>query len=305
MTSKIIHKPVLLNEVIALLDPQPGECFIDGTLGGGGYAQAIIEKIGKTGTFVGFDWDSMMFTKAARHLSNLPDAPEKLLLVNDNFTAIHKFLEREGIKKADGVVLDLGWASDQLEEKGRGFSFGLKEEQEPEPLLMTVNDQFRPVRDLIKEFSEEELAEIIREFSEERYANRIAAAIKSREERAPITTNVALRDVIVEAVPKNYEHGRIHPATRTFMALRIFANQELGNLESFLKDLSKIVASRGRVAVVTFHSLEDRVVKNYFKQYVQAGDFELMNKKPIQATKAEINENRRARSAKVRGISKL
>lgn len=285
-----VHKPVLLNEVILLLDPQPGEFFIDGTFGSGGHSRAILEKIGQTGTLLAVDWDpgikKFPIPNFQIHIGNYVDLPE--------------ILKELKLPKADGLLLDLGFSSDQLEHSGRGFSF-----RKDEPLLMTYSDQKKPVYRLLTELSENEIAGIIKTYGEERFAKRIAAVIKTRIKKRSIITSGDLAEVIKMAVPKNYERGRMHPATRTFQALRIYANQELENLEGLLKKLFEVVKPGGRAAIVSFHSLEDRLVKNYFRDYAKVGQLKIITKKPIVVGEAEVAANPRARSAKLRAAIRI
>jgi 16S rRNA (cytosine1402-N4)-methyltransferase len=194
--------------------------------------------------------------------------------------------------KASGVILDLGISSDELNHSGRGFTF-----QENEPLLMTYSDNEESVAEILKKTSEDELASIIKTYGEERYAGRIARAIK---EHMPIETTGQLADVITNAVPNGGKKYRIHPATRTFMALRIYANRELENLETAIASLPHVMAPGGRVAIISFHSLEDRIVKHRFRDMARDGTITLLTKKPILPTEEEIKENPRARSAKLR-----
>lgn len=266
------HAPVLLNEIIKILDPQPGEFFVDGTAGAGGHSKAILEKTGSSGKFLAIDWE-----KTGENYANLPE-----------------ILDQKNLGKADGLLIDLGFSSEQLG-AGRGFSF-LKDE----PLLMTYDLSEKPVKQILKELNEQELAAIIKTYGEERYAARIARAIKAASRKKPIETTGQLAEIIRSAVPKNYERGRLHPATRTFMALRIYANRELENLETLLKNLHRILKPGGRAAIISFHSLEDRLVKNYFRDYAKAGKVEILTKKPIIATSEEIRQNPRSRSAKLR-----
>lgn len=269
------HTPVLLKEVTELLDPKPGEFFIDGTAGSGGHSKAIQEKVGPTGKLLAIDWEK----------------------TGENYADLAEILKKKNLGKANGLILDLGFSSEQIG-GGRGFSF-----QKDEPLFMTYDPSAEPLKQILKELTEEELAEIIKEFGEERYAWRIAKAIYEQERQKPIETTFELAEIIKRAVPKNYERGRIHPATRTFMAFRIYANHEMENLEKVLQDLPEILKPGGRAAVISFHSLEDRLVKNYFRDYAKAGKIKILTKKPITATKEEIAANPRSRSAKLRAAT--
>lgn len=291
-----MHKPVLLNEVIRLLDPKPGDFIIDGTINGGGYADAICDKILPNGKLLGIDWDEKILAGASKRMSD----KNNVILKNDSYANLPSILEKLGLGRAHGLVLDLGFSTEQLEFSGKGFSF-----EKDEPLLMTYSDASTPVRDLLKGMLEEDLKLIISAFGEERYAARIAHAIKERTRKSSINTSKELKEIIEMAVPKNYERGRIHPATRTFQALRIYANKELENLENVLKNMPLILKNGGRAVIVSFHSLEDRLVKNYFRNYKKEGAAEILTKKPIIASQEEIKINPRSRSAKLRVIQML
>ncbi len=216
-------------------------------------------------------------------------------MVSGNYADLPRILHEKKLPKADGLVIDLGFSSEQLENSGRGFSF-LKDE----PLLMTYSDDREPVRDIIRNIHEQELEKIIREFGDERFAKWIAHAIATHEKQRRITTTTELANIIAGAVPKFYERGRIHPATRTFQALRIYANDELENLRRILGVLPEILAPRGRVCIISFHSLEDRIVKNSFKALEQQHILHIITKKPVSASSKEIRQNPRSRSAKLR-----
>lgn len=285
-----MHVPVLLQESIKALDPKPGEFFIDGTFGSGGHSRAILEKIGSNGKLLVLDWDEENLVK-----NKLPSAPN-MLLINDNYANLPEILKKKKLPKADGLLLDLGFSSEQLENSGRGFSF-----KRDEPLIMTYSRESQPVYRLLAVLNERELEEILQKFGEERFAKRIASAIyQRRKNRQPIRTSGELADLVRQSVPKNYERGRMNPATRTFQALRIYANHELENLETILQSLGKIVKADGRVAVISFHSLEDRLVKNYFRDLSKSGKMKIFNKKPITPAPEEVARNPRSRSAKLR-----
>ena len=294
------HVPVLLNEVIKILDPQPGEFFIDGTLGGGGHAAEIFRKISPKGTLLGIDWDKTTIEKAQKNISAISKSESlisKLVLISDNYKNIPMILKEKKLGKADGVLLDLGFSSEQLTDSGRGFSF-LRDE----PLFMTYSKETKPAYRVLSEESESNLKQIIREFGEERFASRIARAIKKN---LPILNSGKLAAVVAGAVPGNYERGRIHPATRTFQAIRIFVNRELENLKIFLGEVPSILNPGARLAVISFHSLEDRIVKNRFRELKTEGLAELLTKKPMIAEAGEIRGNPRRRSAKLRAIKIL
>ena len=291
MNGRLTHKSVLLNEVINILDPKPGEFFIDGTMDGGGHARAILEKISPNGIFLGLDWDNRMienFRLDGKYRN-------KTILISDNFKNIPLILKAKKLEKANGLILDLGFSSEQIEAGGRGFSF-----LRNEPLKMTYSDSFKPAYEWLNRLRIAELAKIIKDFGEEKFANQIAHAIKKN---LPILTSGKLVDVIRAAVPKSYERGRINPATRTFQALRIFVNEELENLKEILRIVPQILLPNGRLAIISFHSLEDRIVKNAFRELQKSGQAEILTKKPIISSRAETLINPRSRSAKLRAIS--
>ena len=290
------HVPVLLQEVLEILDPHPGGFVVDGTVDGGGHARAVLERIMPGGKFLGTDLDAMLI--AERRASNTD--PKNVFFIRGNYADLPEILRREGLPKADGLLLDLGFSSEQLASSGRGFSFS--EVSKDEPLLMTYGDEREPLRDVLKRMPEKELADIIFEFGGERRSRQIAKAIVEHRRRKAIVTAGDLADVVRAALPKGYEHGRIDRATRTFQALRIYANDELGNLQKILNGLSDVLAPGGRAAIITFHSLEDRIVKLAFRDMAKSGRAEFINKKPIVATREEIRDNPRSRSAKLRGI---
>lgn len=288
------HKPVMLQEVLSLLDLKPGEFMIDGTYGGGGHALECAKKIGEKGIVLGIDWSKSAFLEASVEAKGMP----QIILENANFRNIPEIIRKHGLRKADGLLLDLGFSSDEVSEKGpkRGMSF-----RRDEPLLMTYSDEMKPVCEWLEELSESKLEQVIKEYGEERYSRQIAKAIK---DNVPIHTTEKLRSVIVRAVGRRYER-RIDPATRTCMALRIFANQELENVKEILNRLDEVMAQDGRVAVLSFHSLEDRIVKKAFKEWEDKKQAVRLTKKPITPSYEEVQQNRRSRSAKLRGLKWL
>ncbi|MBI2011031.1 MAG: 16S rRNA (cytosine(1402)-N(4))-methyltransferase RsmH [Candidatus Colwellbacteria bacterium] len=296
--------PVLLNQVLEALElasPKqgegglsPGKFIIDGTLGVGGHAKEIIKQITPGGIFLGLDWDEVAVDRFEESAKELKADSVKIILKNRNYADLPEVLKEEKLGQADGLLLDLGFSTEQLE-IGRGFSFN-----RDEPLTMTYNAKRPPTSEILRRLKQDELERIIRDSSNERYAKRIAAAIYEREKEKPITTSGELAEIIRRAVPRGYERGRIDPATRTFMALRIYVNDEIENIEQLLQNLTKIVKSGGRIAIISFHSLEDRLVKNRFREGAKRGELKLVTKKPIRATSDEIRENSRSRSAKLR-----
>jgi 16S rRNA (cytosine1402-N4)-methyltransferase len=290
-----MHVPVLLQEVLEILDPHPGDFMIDGTVDGGGHAEAILSAIGPNGKFLGLDLDEAMLADCKARI-----APRNgVTLLVGNYADLPEILAQGKLGKADGLLLDLGFSSEQLKRSGRGFSFG--DESRNEPLLMTYDDSRPAVREILKTISEKELAGILRDFGGERYAGPIARAIAlQRRKRDGLATSGDLADTVRGALPKGYERGRIDPATRTFQALRIMANGELENLKKVLGSLEKILVPGGRVAVISFHSLEDRIVKQFFRDMAKASRLALLTKKPISASREEIMRNPRSRSAKLR-----
>jgi 16S rRNA (cytosine1402-N4)-methyltransferase len=291
---KSAHTPVLLNEVIRFLAPQPGEFFIDGTVNGGGHAQAILEKVGPKGKLLGVDWDPEALARCRQKLGERSN----VMLVQGNFADISGILERGKLGRANGLLLDLGFSSHQTDVSGRGFSF-----MKDEPLQMTYDPQRLPASSALAQLSEKELAEVLAMFGQERYARRIARAIKEAKRRSSIRTSGELVRVVAGAVPKGYERGRIHPATRTFQALRMFVNDELSNIALALEAIPKILTQGGRVAVISFHSLEDGTVKRIFRELASRGALRIVTKKPVRPAEKEISENPRSRSARLRAAT--
>lgn len=295
-----MHIPVLLNEVMEILKPQKGEFFIDGTFGAGGHSEKIMEAIGENGRLLAFDWDPSAEFRAKEKpafAKAMAGEGKNFMFANVNYANTKEFLREKNLPKADGLLLDLGFSSDQLEESGKGFSF-----KNDEPLIMSYGQGGLTAYEVVNSYPEEKLLEIIRDLGEERFSGRIARVIIENRQKAPIKTSLQLASIIRSAVPRNYEKGRIDPATRTFQALRIFVNGELENIKKVLGDLEEIVKIGGRVAVISFHSLEDRIVKNIFRDLKKSGKAELLNKKIISASRDEVLRNPRSRSAKLRGI---
>ncbi len=291
------HESVLLEEAIQWLAPQDGKVYVDGTLGAGGHAKRILEASAPSGRLIGFDKDQEALAEAAKTLESFG---ERAMLIHDDFKNISSQLETMGIDRVDGMILDLGVSSMQFDRADRGFSF-----QVDAPLDMRMNRaQMLSAKEIVNRYTQDELLNILWTFGEERFARRIVSKILGRRERSPIETTGQLVSLISEAVPGAYRHGRIHPATRTFQALRIAVNQELDALQEFLADASSLLAEHARIAIISFHSLEDRLVKHAFRSWQTQEWGTVLTKKPVLATEAEISRNSRARSAKLRVFEK-
>lgn len=293
-----MHKTVLLKESIDALNLKPGGLFVDGTFGGGGHTAEVFDRFGKNISVIAFDLDSDAIERGKERFKNFEN---NISFFQENFKNLDRVLVD---KKVDGILLDLGYSSDQLEFSNRGISF-LRDE----PLKMTLKKDISPTEfdasDIVNSWDEEDIANVIYAYGEERFARRIARDIVLSREKSPIKTTTDLVNIISNAVPAFYKNGKIHPATKTFQALRIAVNDELGNLKTVLEKGFDVLASDGRMAVISFHSLEDRIVKNFFRDRDKEGVGELINKKPITPTSEEIRENPRSRSAKLRVIKKI
>jgi 16S rRNA (cytosine1402-N4)-methyltransferase len=305
--------PVLPAEVLLFLSPKPGKVYLDGTLGGAGHASLILEASAPDGILIGLDRDEAALAAARERLAPFG---ARARLFHKNFDELAEILAELGITGIDGFLLDLGVSSHQLDSGARGFSF-----QQNAPLDMRMDTgKGETAAELVNELPEEELARIIREYGEERWAKRIVSFIVRARAEAPIETTLQLSDLIKGAIPRGAWEERLHPATRTFQALRIAVNDELGSLERGLAAGLGLLKSGGRGVVISFHSLEDRIVKNTFRTFAQGctcpKDFprcvcgtvpqvRVLTGKPVTATDAEVAINPRARSAKLRAVEKL
>ncbi len=301
------HVPVLLHEVIEVLRPAPGQTFVDGTLGDAGHAEAILDATGPNGKYIGFDADPEAILRAKRFLEPFK---ERVVYVRENFSRMSEMLAAEGVQTVNGVLIDLGWSTPQFAERGRGFSF-LKPE---EPLDMRYSGeaekQKTSAKDMVNSLSEEDLMNIFRDYGDESLAREIAAAIVAKRAEKPIETVGDLTEVILQTYRKKLKTdkeipwvGGMHPATKVFQALRIAVNNEFGVIKQVLPQALNALAPGGRLAVITFHSGEDRIVKHEFKRAEQNG-FTLITKKPIVCSEEEGEANPPSRSAKLRVIEK-
>lgn len=289
--TEMAHLPVLLEESISGLGLKTASCVIDATADGGGHASEFLKKLGQRGKLILLDWDPEMISILRQKFKN----EERVQIFHLNFQDIGKL--RESKIRPDAIFFDLGLSSLQLEASGRGFSF-----QRDEPLIMRFDPFSKPTAaEYLARARKDELAEVIWKYGEERAARRLAGAIVKSRQKREIKTTADLREIIEKVLPRR---GRIHPATKTFQALRIYLNEELGNLERGLKDGFEILKPGGRMAAISFHSLEDRIVKNFFKDRERAGAARIMTKKPLPPSAREISENPRARSAKLRILEK-
>lgn len=294
-----MHRPVMLEEVLAWLKPRAGGLYLDGTVGAGGHSRAILEAGGPDGRIIGLDRDAAAVASARETLAPFGDRAVIMQADYKDAAGVVRDVTARGL---DGALLDLGLSSMQVDQAARGFSFMAEG-----PLDMRMDQrESRTAADLVNRLPEPELTRILFEYGEERYARRIARAIIRRRERDPILTTLALVDVIRATVPPPYLHGRLHFATRTFQALRIAVNRELEDLGSALRLVAGLLRPGGRLVVLSFHSLEDRIVKHTFRALAGGADaaFAVLTKRPLTPSEGECAENPRARSAKLRVLER-
>ncbi len=287
-----MHIPVLCEELIELLDPKENENFIDCTVGNGGHAKMILEKTGPKGKLLGIDWDAAAVKTAGANLKS-SGLISRAVLVQDNFANMQEIAVKEKFYTIHGILFDLGFSTSQIEDVERGFSF-----QKDGPLDMRYGSM-NPVtaEKIVNYWSRSELERILKTYGEERFWRQIADAIVQERSLRQITKTRQLVSIIESAVPRRFLGGRIHPATRTFQALRIATNNELENLEQGLTAAASMIVEGGKIAVISFHSLEDRIVKRFFKD---TSSLKPITKKPKVASLQEVRINPKARSAKLR-----
>lgn len=307
------HVPVLLDAAISYLNPRDGGIYVDGTLGGGGHSEAILVRSSPNGRVIGIDQDESALAAARRRLARFEGRVE---FIHDNFANLTQVMQRLSIERVDGILLDFGVSSPQLDDPTRGFTY-----QADAPLDMRMNR--RAVTDaatLVNTLSAAELAEIIRKYGEERWAWRIAEHIVREREKEPILTTGRLADVIKGAIPAAARRRGPHPARRTFQALRIAVNRELEAIEAVLPQAVQLLRPGGRIVVISFHSLEDRIVKNYFRQAAspcqcppelpvcqcdRSPSLRILTRQPVVADEAEVERNPRSRSARLRAAERV
>ena len=308
------HIPVLAQECIELLKPAPNACIVDGTLGLGGHAKCILKQLGTEGMLIGVDQDPNAIEMAVKNIGESHSA--KFLPIHGNFFDLPQLLKEAGIQMVNGVLLDLGVSSYQLDDPTRGFSY-----QADGPLDMRMNPQSKiTAADIVNRYSQRDLEQVIFDYGEERWARRIAQFIVERRKEKPYETTAELVDTIKAAIPAGARKNGPHPAKRTFQALRIEVNGELENLERGILQISDLLDINGVLCIITFHSLEDRIVKQTFAKLAKRCTcppeairctcdrkerFRILTKHPIVPSEVEEQENPRCRSAKVRAIRRL
>jgi len=290
-----MHQPVLLKEVLEYLNPSFNKNFIDCTVGFGGHALSILEKNKPDGKVLGIDSDKRILEILKKKASN-----QRLILTHGNFADLKEITKENEFALVNGILLDLGISSWHFEKSKKGFSF-----QKNEPLIMNYSGNDLTAEEIVNQWTENELMEVFKEYGEERYSRSIAKLICQKRKIKPIKTTDQLVEIIKQAIPNRYRYGRIHFATRIFQALRIAVNNELDNLEKVLPQALEILETKGRLVVISFHSLEDRIVKHFFRQSGKDGYVKILFKKPIRANQEEIQLNIRSRSAKLRAVEKL
>lgn len=295
-TDNLLHKPVMVEEVLEYLHLQSGQIILDCTVGSGGHASKIISKIKPNGLLIGIDKDIEILQMAKQHLSKTEGS---FKLYHADYSDVDEVLRQARIDKVHGVLLDLGASSLQFDQADRGFSFAKEG-----PLDMRMDrSQGITARDLIRRLTERELEELLKKYGEERWSRRIAKTIFKEEKAVGITTTRQLATVIERAVPRI--KSKIHPATRVFQALRIAVNKELERLETFLDKIHNYMIVGAHIVIISFHSLEDRIVKNKFIEKAHQKIFRIITKKPVRPSNAEIEKNIRCRSAKLRSAERI
>jgi len=295
--TEVVHAPVMLKEAVDLLNPHAGGIYVDCTLGGGGHAKEILSRIGERGHLIAFDKDRHAIERSQKVLAPYLN---RVTIVHRDYRFLAEVLRELEIAEVDGILFDLGVSSYQVLEPERGFSYNYDA-----PLDMRMDDSSATTAaDLVNTLSEKELGDIIYRFGEERWARRIASFIVEQRKKAPIKTTGQLTEIIKAAIPAAARRKGPHPARRTFMALRIAVNDELSGLEEGLRAGISFLKAGGRIVVISFHSLEDRIVKRIFREYAASNILRILTKKPLIPSEEEVLVNPRSRSAKIRAAEK-
>ncbi len=311
-----IHKSVLLKETIDLLGIREGDTVVDATLGGGGHSGEILKKIGKSGKLIAVDQDEAVIENFKKKFSDLNSQSKSVHLAEDNFSNLTKILKNSGVHSVSGILADLGISSDQLEDRKKGMSF-----QSESELDMRMDEKRElTAKKIVNEWSQEQIENVLKNYGEEKFARNISKKIVEERKKREIVSTLELAAIIKKAIPVRFRPRKINPATKSFQALRITVNDELEHLKKFIPEAIKSLDSQGRLAIITFNSLEDRIVKNIFRQNARGcicpkefpicscgnvGIVKIITKKPVIPSIEEIRNNPRARSAKLRVCEKI
>lgn len=306
----MVHTAVLKKEILQYLNPKENENFIDGTIGEAGHAILILEKNKPEGRVLGIDLD---FEQIENSKLQTQHFAKRVILVNDSYVNLKDIVERINFKPVHGILLDLGYSSWQLEKSTRGFSFKKDEildmrydlPRQSRGSLIESGQNILTAKEIINEYSEKEIGKILEDYGQEGFARKIAKKIVQYRKIKKIESTFELKKIIEQIIPKQFQYGKIHCATKSFQALRIAVNRELDNLAMALPDAISVLSLGGRLVVISFHSLEDRIIKNFFKKKEKEKLIKILTPKPIVASHQEVMVNHRARSAKLRAVVKI
>lgn len=296
---KKVHTTVLSQESLEYLDVKEGRNFIDATLDGASFAEAVLAHNSPNGTLLGIEWDSVMYNEAVEKLSQFS---ERTTLVNESYTSLEKIVSQTKIKKYHGIIFDFGVSSFHFERSGRGFTF-----QKDEKLDMRFNPETQSLTatEILNRYSENELAEIFLNYGQERLARKIARLIVEARREKKIISTLQLASLVQKAYGRFAHKAKRNPSTKVFQALRIEVNKEIENIKNVLPQTFLVLEPKGRIVCITFHSLEDKIVKDFFKEQQKAGKIKILTKKPLTPSPLELKNNPRARSAKLRAAEIL
>ncbi len=290
-----MHVPVLQKEVIHFLSPQSNKHYIDATINQGGHALKILEENKPEGKVLGIDWDNEMLEKIKSRIKEKKNLEKRLILVNENFSKLEEIVKSAPVNNFSGIIFDLGLSTNHLKESNRGFTF-----QKDEPLIMRFDGKKEKLtaQEIVNNWPREKIEKALKEYGEEEFAHKISGKIIKQRKKKEIKTTKDLVEIIKESTPTWYQERRIHPATKTFQALRIAVNKELENLKKALPQTLRVIERGGRIVVISFHSLEDEIVKNFFEK--EEENFKILTKKAVRPSEAEKKENPSSRSARLR-----